>query len=172
MIRRQSGGVVTRIKIKIFWMLLALAVGVARGWGCDLVSEGKVLCEVANDGPPGDVSLPEGTAKVEVSCLNDEDASAALSAVSKRAASVLESLEVEGCSLLAPLDAQVPVRRLRLGSTSFGGELLSHFPLAEAVNLSGNALRMRDLGEDLLCQGGPLLGLQVNRNNFKFNFNI
>ena len=173
MIRRKSG-VVTKIKMKIFWMLLALAVGVARGWGCDLVSEGKVLCEVTSDEPPRDVSLPEGTSKVEVSCLNDEDASAALSAISKRAASVLESLEVEGCSLLAPLDAQVPVRRLRLSSTSFDGELLSHFPLVEAVNLSGNALRMRDLGEDLLCQAGPV-GLQVNiicKNNFKFNFNI
>lgn len=75
--------------------------------------------------------------------------------------SVLESLEVDGCSLLTPLDAQVPVKNLRLSATSFDGELLSHFPLAGAVNLSGNALRVRDLGEDLLCQGGPV-DLQVS----------
>ena len=108
-----------------------------------------------------DVNLPEGTSSVEVSCLNDEDASAVLSAISKRAANVLESLEVDGCSLLAPLDAQVPVKDLRLSHTSFDGELLSHFPLVRAVNLSGNALRSRDLGDDLLCQGGPV-DLQVS----------
>ena len=147
--------------LKILWILL-ITVGLARGWGCDLVSEGKVLCEITDDGGAGrDVDLPEGTASVKVSCLNDEDASAVLSAISKRAASVLESLEVDGCSLLAPLDAQVPVKDLRLSATSFGGELLSHFPLVRAVNLSGNALRSRDLGEDLLCQGGPV-DLQVS----------
>ena len=147
--------------LKILWILLMVIV--ARGWGCDLVSEGKVLCEITDDGGGAgrDVDLPEGTASVQVSCLNDEDASAVLSAVSKRAASVLESLEVDGCSLLAPLDAQVPVKNLRLSATSFDGELLSHFPLAGAVNLSGNALRVRDLGEDLLCQGGPV-DLQVS----------
>ena len=53
------------------------------------------------------MNLPEGTNAVEVTCLNDEGASAVLSAISKRAANVLESLEVNGCSLLAPLDAQV-----------------------------------------------------------------
>ena len=54
----------------------------------------------------------------------------------------------------------MPVKDLRLSHTSFDGELLSHFPLLRAVNLSGNALRIRDLGEDLLCQGGPV-DLQV-----------
>ena len=147
MIRRHT----LKMALNILWMLFIL-VRVAKGWGCDLVSEGKVLCETNGS----NVNIPQGTESVQVSCLNDEDASQVLSAVSKRAVSVLEFLEVEGCSLLAPLDAQVPVKNLRLSSTAFDGELLSHFPLLEAVNLSGNALRVRDLGEDLLCQGGPV----------------
>ena len=74
--------------MKIMCLLLMLmVVGVARGWGCDLVSEGKVLCEITSDsGGAGDVNLPEETSSVEVSCLNDEDASAVLSAISKKAA--------------------------------------------------------------------------------------
>ena len=98
---------------------------------------------------------------MQVSCLNDEDASQILSDISKKAASVLGSLELEGCSLLAPLAAQVPVAHLRLSATSFDAELLSHFPLLRSVNLSGNALGARDVGEGLLCGRRGHLDLQV-----------
>ena len=117
------------------------------------------------------VNLPPETKSVQVSCLNDEDASQVLSDISKKAASVLGSLELEGCSLLAPVAAQVPVANLRLSATSFNGELLSHFPLLRAVNLSGNALRARDIGEGLLCGRGHL-ELQVRTETTRVSYSL
>ena len=46
--------------MKTLWILFIL-VGVARGWGCDLVSEGKVLCEITNDSSGARYAvLPDG----------------------------------------------------------------------------------------------------------------